>query len=196
MMALVGNGCWAEFRAQRGEGLRPCLFLDRDGVVIVDKHHLADPNGVELIPPTVRAISKARTLGWFVGLVTNQSGIGRGLFTWQEFAAVQARIDTLLGSEGIALDFICACPFHEEARPPYDHPDHPWRKPNPGMLAHAIEILGIDPARSTMVGDRASDIEAGRAAGVTNLVLLEGDGGTRPVDGSSSASADLSDLIR
>lgn len=195
MMHLAPNGCWAEFRATRTDMARPCLFLDRDGVVILDRHHLADPAGVELIAPTIRAMAWARAQGWLMGLVTNQSGIGRGYFGWQDFAAVQARLDELLAAEGLALDFICACPYQQDARPPYGHPDHPWRKPNPGMLLHATDMLGIDPARSAMVGDRQSDIEAGRGAGVSLLVFRDAEGRFARIGADAPPSQELAPLL-
>jgi len=174
MTAQVPEGCWAEFSAPRQETARPCLFLDRDGVVIVDRHHLSDPAGVELIVPTVEAIAFANRTGWAVGLVTNQSGIGRGLFRWSDFHAVQARLAQLIAAYGARLDFVCACPFHPDAADPYRHLGHPWRKPEPGMIIHATAMLNLDPSRSFIVGDRGSDLEAGAAAGLSGGVLVRG----------------------
>ena len=166
------NGCWAEIFATRSEAPRPCLFLDRDGVVIVDKHHLSDPAGVEIIPPTVEAIAFANRIGWAVGLVTNQSGIGQGLFGWEDFGAVQKRLADELAARGAHLDFVCACPFHPEAAEPYRHVAHPWRKPGPGMIEHASARLNLDKRRSIIVGDRQSDLDAGIAAGLAGGILL------------------------
>lgn len=176
MIPLLANGCWAEIRGARRAEDRPCLFLDRDGVVIVDRHHLADPAGVELVPGAAALIAAANRSGWLVGLVTNQSGIGRGLFDWQAFARVQARVEAELRSGGAALDFICACPHHAGGRAPFDVADHPWRKPNPGMLLHAATALGVAFPASIMVGDRASDMGAGAGAGVGHCFLIEGMG--------------------
>lgn len=172
MIPLLDNGCWAEIRGSRAVSQRPCLFLDRDGVVIVDRHYLHDPAGVELMPGAAALIAAANRSGWLVGLVTNQSGIARGYFDWHAFAAVQERLEAELLAAGAALDFVCACPHHESGHAPYDVADHPWRKPNPGMLLHAAGALGADMDRSIMVGDRASDLAAGAAAGVGRCVLL------------------------
>lgn len=172
MMPLLDNGCWAEIRGERTAADRPCLFLDRDGVVIHDRHHLSDPAGVELLPGAAALVGDANRRGWLVGLVTNQSGIARGYFDWQAFAAVQQRLEAELATGGARLDFICACPHHEAGHAPYALADHPWRKPNPGMLLHAGSALGADMAASVMVGDRASDIIAGARAGVSRRFLL------------------------
>lgn len=174
MMPLLDNGCWAEIRTARQEAARPCLFLDRDGVVILDRHHLADPAGVELVPGAAELIALANRRSWVVGLVTNQSGIGRGLFAWSDFAAVQSRLEAELAAMGARLDFICACPHHGGGRAPYDVADHPWRKPNPGMLLHAAGVLNLALPASVMVGDRASDLGAGDRAGLGRAILLAG----------------------
>jgi len=172
MIPLLANGCWAEVRGDRQAAPRPCLFLDRDGVVIVDRHYLSDPAGVELMPGAAALIAAANRSGWLVGLVTNQSGIGRGYFDWQAFAAVQDRMEADLAAQGAALDFVCACPHHGGGIAPFDVDNHPWRKPNPGMLLHAAAALGADMGRSIMVGDRASDMAAGAGAGVGRCLLL------------------------
>jgi D-glycero-D-manno-heptose 1,7-bisphosphate phosphatase len=172
MSGLLPNGCWAETLGTVGREPRPCMFLDRDGVVILDKHHLSDPAGVEIIVPTVEAIAFANRIGWAVGLVTNQSGIGQGFFGWADFHAVQARLAEELATFGARLDFTCACPFHADAVEPYRSTAHPWRKPAPGMIDHAAGMLNLDKARSFIVGDRQSDLDAGAAAGLAGGVLL------------------------
>jgi D-glycero-D-manno-heptose 1,7-bisphosphate phosphatase len=172
MIPLLANGCWAEIRGGRQAAPRPCLFLDRDGVVIVDRHYLHDPAGVELIAGAAALVGAANRSGWLVGLVTNQSGIGRGYFDWQAFAAVQRRLEAELSAAGASLDFVCACPHLGGGIAPFDVDDHPWRKPNPGMLLHAADALGADMDHSIMVGDRASDLAAGAAAGVGRRLLF------------------------
>lgn len=156
---------------------RPALFLDRDGVLVEEVGYLHRPEDVRLIPGAARAVAAANRAGVAVVVLTNQSGIGRGLYGWAEFAATQARIVDALGAEGAALDMVVACPFHPQGRPPYRHPDHPCRKPRPGMLLRAGARLKLELARSWIVGDRASDLEAGRAAGLAGgLHVLTGYG--------------------
>ncbi len=103
-------------------------------------------------------------------LITNQSGIARGYFGWREFAAVQEGIAAALGAAGARIDAVYACPHHPTGRPPYRHPDHPARKPNPGMLRRAAEALSLDLARSWLIGDRVVDIGAARAGGLAGAV--------------------------
>lgn len=178
---ITADGCWADYRADisvmRG---RPCLFLDRDGVLIEDTGYPHDPAAITLIPETLDLVRFAKARGFAAGIVSNQSGIGRGTFGWEAFAAVQAVIDAALATRGERFDFVLACPFLAEAPlARFRHDRHPWRKPAPGMLTAAGAMLGFDLPGSVMVGDRASDMAAAAAAGVRRRVLL---GGTPPPD--------------
>jgi D-glycero-D-manno-heptose 1,7-bisphosphate phosphatase len=150
------DGCWFERRASVAAARETCgLFLDRDGVLIEDEGYLSDPKKVRLIPGAREALVVARAKGWHVALVSNQSGIGRGYYGWNEFAAVQAAMMAALGDAAGTIELVAACPHY---------PSHPWRKPEPGMILAALQALGADPARSWAVGDKASDIKAARAA--------------------------------
>lgn len=144
----------------------PALFLDRDGVIVEEVLHLRDPAETRLIPGVAEVIARARSLGLHVVVVTNQSGIGQGLFGWDDFRAVQQRMLADLAYLGAAVDGVLACPYHPGGLPPYRHADHPARKPNPGMLLKAAEMLLVDLPASWIVGDRADDLAAGRAAGL------------------------------
>jgi D-glycero-D-manno-heptose 1,7-bisphosphate phosphatase len=153
---LHANGCWFERRLSVASARESsALFLDRDGVVIEDEGYLADPKKVRLIPGAREALVVARAKGWHVALVTNQSGIGRGMYGWNEFAAVQAAMMAALGDAAATIELVAACPHN---------PSHPRRKPEPGMILAALQALGADPAKSWMVGDKAADLKAGRAA--------------------------------
>ena len=144
----------------------PGLFLDRDGVLIEDRDYVGDPEDVHLVPGVAGVLTAFRNAGWRTVVITNQSGIGRGYFGWDAFRAVNDRMIALLADEGATIDAGLACPFHPDATGPYRAPDHPMRKPNPGMLLLAAEALAIDLSRSVVVGDRFRDIEAGRRAGL------------------------------
>ena len=171
------EGVWCQFFKLGSEARRTALFLDRDGVVVDEVHYLRHARDVRLAAGAAKVIAHANRRDLAVVLVTNQAGIGRGIFGWPEFARVQERIVADLAAEGASLDAVYACPHHAKARAPYDHPDHPARKPNPGMLSRAIEALGLDAGTSWIVGDRASDLEAGRAAGLLGgLHVLTGYG--------------------
>lgn len=167
--AQVGaDRIWAEVSSPPRRA--PALFLDRDGVVVQEVHFLHEPSKVRLIPGAAAVIACANAQGLHVVLITNQSGIGRGHYGWAEFAAVQARVLHLLAEEGARLDAVFACPFHPDAEPPFRHPAHPARKPNPGMLERARDLLDIDLAASWIVGDRIDDVGAGRNAGLAGAV--------------------------
>ncbi|MBM3553986.1 MAG: HAD-IIIA family hydrolase [Alphaproteobacteria bacterium] len=165
----VSDGIWREVRSRKAPG-RPALFLDRDGVLVEEVHYLHRVEDARLVPGAAAVVAAANARDIAVVVVTNQAGIGRGYYGWDEFAAVQWRIMDELGRAGARLDMVLATPFHEEAIAPYRVADHPTRKPNPGMLLAARDDLGVDLARSWIVGDRASDIEAGKRAGLAGGV--------------------------
>ena len=148
----------------------PCLFLDRDGVVVDEVNYLHRPADVRLLPGARDAIILARSRGFAVGLVTNQAGIGRGYYDWQAFEAVQHKITELVDCGHDAFDFVAGCGAHAEAAIPLLRvAAHSWRKPNPGMMITAAACLGLDLAASIMVGDQISDIQAANAAGIGRM---------------------------
>jgi D-glycero-D-manno-heptose 1,7-bisphosphate phosphatase len=151
---------------QPGPAGRPALFLDRDGLLVEEVSYLHRAADVRLQPGAAGLLRLAAAAGWARVVVTNQSGIGRGLYDWAAFAATQARIEALLAAEQAALDLVVACPFHPQARPPWRAAAHPCRKPGPGMLLLAAERLALDRGRSWILGDQASDMAAGRGAGL------------------------------
>ncbi len=166
--ALIDDeGIWVQvLKGYDGRDRRPALFLDRDGVVNEEVSYLHRREDVALIPGVAGVISAANRLALPVVLVTNQAGIAHGILGWREFGAVQGRILGELEAAGAFVDGVFACPHHPAGKPPYRHPDHPARKPNPGMLLRAAGMLAIDLAASWIVGDRASDLAAGRNAGL------------------------------
>lgn len=146
--------------------LRPALFLDRDGTLMEEVDHCHDPAKVRAYPGAAEALSRARSLGWSIIIITNQSGIGRGYFSRDQFLEVQGELTRQLGGTIDAT---------------YMSPDLPGtgslrRKPAPGMILEAAEEHGIDLARSFMVGDRNLDIECGRNAGVKTILVKTGYG--------------------
>lgn len=150
-------------------GCRPFVILDRDGVVIVDKHYLSDPMDVELLPGVTRSLACIRELGMGAVIVTNQSGIGRGFFDEEQLRAVHARLLELLQADGVNVDGIYYCPHA---------PDDGCvcRKPETGLVLQAAEVHGFLPAACYVVGDRRSDIDLGRAVGATTFLTTQGYG--------------------
>jgi len=155
---------------------RPAAFLDRDGVLNVDLgyvHRIEDLEWVAGAPSAVRRLNDA---GYLVIVITNQSGIGRGYYDEASMESVHQALRAHLAEAGARIDAIYACPFHPEAIVErFRHPDHPDRKPNPGLLLRAMEEFPIDPARSFMIGDKDSDMEAARRAGVAGHMFKGGD---------------------
>ena len=147
----------------------PVLFLDRDGVVIEDRNYLADPGQVVLIPGVAEAMVRARAAGFALVGVSNQSGLGRGLFGPDEFAAVMERLDGLLGAAGAGFDAFYYCPHAP-------HQDCRCRKPEPGLLEEAARRVPFLPELSWVVGDKASDVALGRSAGLGAVLVHTGYG--------------------
>ncbi|HJN24011.1 MAG TPA: HAD family hydrolase [Rhodospirillales bacterium] len=166
--ASIGDdGVWSQVISRpEGAHQRPGLFLDRDGAVVEEADYLRRPEDVRLIPGAAQVIAQANRLDLPVAIVTNQAGIAYGLYGWDEFIAVEKKIHSELATAGAFVNGVFACPHHQNGRPPFNHPDHPARKPNPGMLLAAADRLGIELAASWIVGDRASDLLAGKNAGL------------------------------
>lgn len=167
------DGIWRQVLRPRPAGrLAPALFLDRDGTIVEEVGHLCRPQDVRLVRGSAALVAAANRANVPVVIVSNQSGIGRRLFDWGDFAAVQHRMLELLAAEGATIDAVFACPHHAEAEPPWQRADHPARKPNPAMLRDAAQMLPIALHDSWIVGDRASDLSAGRNAGLCGGLLV------------------------
>ena len=148
------------------------MFLDRDGVVVEEVDYLCRVEDIAMIPGAADVIGAANRLGIPVTLVTNQSGIGQGRYGWNDFIAVQQAIVLLLEAAGARLDAIYACPHHPDGKGEFLHPDHPARKPNPGMILRAAADLDLDLQKSWLVGDKTVDIEAARRAGLAGALQV------------------------
>ncbi len=141
---------------------RRALFLDRDGTLIVDVGYPRDPAKVELIPGAASALRDLQR-DWLLVVVSNQSGIGRGTITPAEATAVHDKFVDLFAIQGVAFAGFHYCPHAPDA-------GCACRKPMPGLLLDAAEELGLDLGQSAVVGDKASDVEAGRAAGLLHVI--------------------------
>jgi D-glycero-D-manno-heptose 1,7-bisphosphate phosphatase len=168
---LGANGLWSEIAAGDFAG-RPALFLDRDGVIVEDTQYLGCTQDVRMLAGAGAAIARCNERGIPVIVVSNQSGIARGLYDWSGFAAVQAAIASALAKAGARLDAVFACAHHADGNAPLNVADHPWRKPNPGMIVAAAERMKLDLAHSWIAGDRASDLAAGKAAGLAGGIFI------------------------
>jgi len=170
-------GIWAWIAAQPLVEVRPALFLDRDGVIVQDPGYLSRVSELALIPGAADLIASANRLGIPVVEITNQAGIGRGYYGWNEFLQVEEALARELAGRGAAIDAVFACPYHRDGMPPWAHPAHPARKPRPGMLLAAERFLNLDLRRSWIVGDKLGDLLAGYNAGLYGgLHVLTGQG--------------------
>ena len=149
----------------------PAVFLDRDGTIIDDTGFIRRIDDVKLLPYVAAAISRLNAAGWLVIVVTNQSGVARGLLTEKDVAATNQRMQELLQLEGAHLDAIYYCPHLPEGKVPEYAVVCECRKPRPGMLLKAADEHDIDLAGSVMIGDAPRDVEAGLDAG-TRAILL------------------------
>lgn len=168
-------GIYARFHK---EGLhdyqaRPALFIDRDGVLIEEVGYISRWEDVSFIPGAVEAIRSFNYANIPVIMATNQAGIGKGYLDWEKFEEVQEGIMAVLKRGNAFLDAVIACPYHEDGIGEYRFDNHPFRKPNPGMIIFAGEGLKIALAQSWMVGDKLSDVEAAVRAGLCGAVLVE-----------------------
>jgi D-glycero-D-manno-heptose 1,7-bisphosphate phosphatase len=170
-MVVDDIGLWCEI-GKPDWGQSPALFLDRDGVIVVDTAYLGRAQDLRMIDGVAPAIARCNALGIPVVVVTNQSGVARGYYDWDGFRAVQAALAVMLAAAGAHLDAVLACAYHAEGSGPLRLDGHPWRKPNPGMIIAAGRGMNLNLSRSWIVGDRADDLAAGAAAGLAGGTLV------------------------
>lgn len=151
---------------------RIAVFLDRDGVINVEKDYLYKIEDFEFIEKSIDAMRMIKEKGYMLVVVTNQSGIARGFYTEQDFQQLTEWMDWSLQDQGILLDGIYYCPHHPEAKISKYKCDCNCRKPKPGMILDSAKELGIDLEKSIMVGDKISDVESGIAAGIQRNYLV------------------------
>jgi D-glycero-D-manno-heptose 1,7-bisphosphate phosphatase len=170
----AGREAAAVFPPRHGPGRatpRPAIFLDRDDTLIEDVPYLSDPAALRFLPGAVDALVRLRRAGFARVLATNQSGIGRGLFTEDQLKEIHDELELRLAARGASLDAIYYCPTAPDDGA---GPQCPDRKPAPGMLLRAAADLGLDLGASWMVGDKMSDVLAGLNAGCRSILLRTG----------------------
>ena len=150
---------------------RPAAFFDRDGVLNVDRGYVHEPGEIVWIPGAARALLRLRRAGFFVFVVTNQGGIGRGLYGEADVHALHDYMQRELGG---AVDAFRFCPHHPEAELARYRVECRCRKPAPGMIEGLLDEYPVRRAGSFLVGDRESDLEAAAAAGIRGYQFLEG----------------------
>lgn len=155
--------------------VRPCAFLDRDGVLNEDKGYTHKPNDLAWIKDAKPAIRKLNEAGHYVIVVTNQAGVARGYYTPSDVDKFHAAMSAELAKDGAYIDAYYMCPFHKDGIvEAYTTDNHPDRKPNPGMILKAAKDWPIDMSSSFIIGDKESDLEAGKAAGIRAYKYTDG----------------------
>jgi D-glycero-D-manno-heptose 1,7-bisphosphate phosphatase len=144
-------------------------FLDRDGVINRDTAYIADWKEFEFLPGAIEGMRLLQDAGYELIVVTNQSGIARGIFSESDYQTLTAKMKATLAEHGVFLTEVYFCPHHPTKGQGSYLMTCDCRKPSPGMLKEAMADHSIDPAGSLMIGDKASDMEAGRRAGVASL---------------------------
>jgi D-glycero-D-manno-heptose 1,7-bisphosphate phosphatase len=162
--------------------LQPAVFLDRDGTLMEETGYCADPAQVRVFPGVSEALQHLSEAGYLLILITNQSGIGRGYFSEEAYRAVQAEFERQILPAHLDAVYFC----------PDVTPSH-CRKPSPGMLQEAARDHAIDLARSYMIGDKSSDIEAGQAAGCRTILVQTGYGREQAGASPTFAAASFAD---
>ena len=162
------------------------VFFDRDGTLMEDAHYCGDPAKVRVYPGVSSALRQLRHAGWRIFVVSNQSGIGRGLITTEQYQAVQSEFLRQLGDDLVDGSYYCP-----------DAPDVPStrRKPAPGMVLEAAAEFGIDLPASYFVGDKLADIECGLRAGTGTILVLTGYGRDQSCSADFLAT-DAADAVR
>ena len=158
-----------------GAVARPIAFLDRDGVVNADKGYVHNVEEFEWMPGVIAAMRLLNEKGYIVAIVTNQSGIGRGLYGEEEFMLLTFWMLDEVERNGAHIDVVYYCPHHPESKNPEYLAVCPARKPGPGMLERAEKEFFIDKERSFLIGNRDSDLGAARAFGIPGYLYEEGD---------------------
>ncbi len=155
---------------------RAALLLDRDGVLTVEDGYITRPDGLVLERGAADAVRLLNEAGVAAVLVSNQSGVARGLMTEDDLAAVHARLEEMLARTGARLDAAYYCPNHPDGQVERFSRDASCRKPETGMVDAAVRDLGIDPARSAMVGDQVTDVELAERVGIPCVLVRTGKG--------------------
>ena len=162
----VNDGALAQSKA---------LFLDRDGVINVDKKYVWRIEDFEFVPGIFELCRAAQDVGLTPVVVTNQAGIGRGYYTERDFQTLTAWMLGEFRARGVGIGRVYHCPYHPTEGIGEYRRESPDRKPNPGMILRASSELDLDLSQSVLIGDKDSDIDAGRAAGVGYNIKLSHD---------------------
>ncbi len=140
------------------------VVLDRDGTIVVDREYLADPHGLQFLPGAAEGLRRLHQCGYQLVVISNQSGVGRGLFTLERLQQINERLSQMVLEAGAQIAGIYCCPHR-----PDEHCD--CRKPQVRLLEQAAQELGFDPREAIVIGDKGSDIQLGKRVGATTVLI-------------------------
>jgi len=172
---------------------RKAAFLDRDGVINLDRAYVHQWDEFEFVPGAVDAMRRLREAGYALVVVTNQSGLARGMYTEAQFQELTRHMRAALAEAGAEVEAVYHCPHHPKGSVPELAVDCDCRKPEPGMILRAAKELNLSLADSFLVGDKPSDIEAARAAGLGRAYIVQSDN-EESTDGLAGADAGYANL--
>jgi len=152
--------------------IRRGLLLDRDGVINIDHGYVGSIDAFAFIPGIFAFLRTAIDAGWYLAILTNQSGVARGLYTEKDYEQVMAWMLKEMAREGITCDLVLACFEHGDGEIAAYKRESFWRKPNPGMVLEAIQRMRLDPVRSAFLGDKKTDMAAALSAGIGKCLWL------------------------
>ncbi|HET8871539.1 MAG TPA: D-glycero-beta-D-manno-heptose 1,7-bisphosphate 7-phosphatase [Aquabacterium sp.] len=177
--------------------LRKAAFLDRDGVINLDRAYVHKWDEFEFVPGAVDAMRRLKEAGYALVVVTNQSGLARGMYTEAQYQELTAQMRQALADAGAEVDGVYHCPHHPKGTVAELAMDCDCRKPEPGMILRAAQDLGLALPDSILVGDKPSDIEAARAAGVGRVYIVQSDNAESSGESAQAdaAYADLADCV-
>ena len=163
---------WVEKITKKKFVNSPCLFLDRDGVLIDWKNSFMNVKEAKIIHDCEKIIKECNKKNIPIILITNQGGIGLGLHSWKDFLLVQKKLLNTLSKRNVRIDGVIACPHHPYAKGNLKHINHPCRKPNGGMFLIAKKLFGLDLKKSWMIGDKINDLKAAYSKKLKGGILV------------------------